>query len=664
MPRVVRWFVCAAWLWAAALASAHANASPADELGFSDVYRYHGVPMFWIEPETGRIIDANDAAARLYGHSIATLRQQRIQDISLLTEYQAAQEHAASQGRNGFFFPHPLSSGEVRPVAVYSAPYRVGDRWLQLSFVLDLSTHSATEFERWRSDTQMHTALAQQRDASARAHRSELLVSATVLVAGFLLLAAAAWHLHRRTRQAEPLRQAADAAQRREQASQLSSVATAHGVQAIMHGADMASWDWDLQHDRLHLDAHAWRMLGRSATADQSLGMAQWTALIAPSDRSTFEQAWARHLAGQHPALECELRLRHPDGHLVPILLRGRVVARAQDGTPTRLAGVMGDASQWRQAQEAAALAELVFRHTHEAVLITDAQQRIVRVNEAFGRLTGYTPDEVIGRTPSLLASGRHEPTFFAQLQRDLHAQGYWSGEIWNRRRDGSLMVNWISISAVPDAQGGWQGYVGVFHDITQRKLSEAELQRTALTDALTGLGNRVMLHDRLQQALARATRHGSTLAVVMLDLDGFKAINDTHGHAAGDRLLVALAQRLRALAREVDTVVRLGGDEFVLLLPDLARPQDAEPIVQRILQAMAQPVDDAVGALQVSASVGVSFYPQDAGVDADALLQQADHAMYVAKRGGRNRYAYWDPAWASSGNTSEAGSAGANNQP
>ena len=340
------------------------------------------------------------------------------------------------------------------------------------------------------------------------------------------------------------------------------------------------------------------------------------------------------------------------------------VVARGDDGTPWRVAGILAYLSTLHEYQRAASLAEQVFRYTHEAVLVTDAQGCIVRVNDAFGRLTGYAPDEVLGRNPSLLASGRHDRAFFAAMWNALQTQGHWSGEIWNRRRDGALMANWMTISVMRDPRGEVQGYVGVFHDITQRKQTEAELQRTALTDALTGLGNRVLLHDRLQQAMARTARHGACLAVVMLDLDGFKAINDTHGHAAGDRLLIALAQRLRALVREVDTVVRLGGDEFVLLLPDLIRPQDAEPLLQRILQAMAQPVDDAAGALQVSASVGVTYYPQEPPVDADTLLHQADEAMYWAKRSGRNRYAAWTPALANNGGTSSAASAGANHQP
>ena len=251
----------------------------------------------------------------------------------------------------------------------------------------------------------------------------------------------------------------------------------------------------------------------------------------------------------------------------------------------------------------------------------------------------------MLGRTPALLASGRHDRAFFRALWEALQTQGFWSGEIWNRRRDGSVMANWMSINAVRGPSGGVEAYVGLFHDITALKVGEAELRRAALFDPLTGLGNRVLLQDRLEQALARSQRNGTLLAVAMMDLDGFKPINDTYGHAAGDRLLVALAQRLRQCTREADTVVRPGGDEFVLLLPDLSRPADAEPLLERLLHAASMPFDDEAGQLRVSASIGVTFFPQTPPVDGAMLLQQADHAMYAAKRAGRNRWACWQAA-------------------
>jgi len=601
MHRLRRWLAVASCLGTLGVlvpALGGPSTPPADQVAFGDVFRYQGVPMLWIEPDSGRIVDANEAAALLYGRSVVEPRQQHFQNINLLSERRVAEER--------------------------------------------------------------------QPDTLAQTQRKELWLLAAVMALGAVVavLITAALGLRRRAQWATAQWQQAQQALQMREASLQHLARSAHGMQLALQGAGLGSWDWDLRLDRLQLDPPALQVLGHSVATLPTLNMTRWLDLIAPADRSLFEHAWARHLSGQQPLLECELRLRHRDGHEVPALLRGQVVARGDDGTPWRVAGILADLSTLHEYQRAASLAEQVFRYTHEAVLVTDAQGCIVRVNDAFGRLTGYAPDEVLGRNPSLLASGRHDRAFFAAMWNALQTQGHWSGEIWNRRRDGALMANWMTISVMRDPRGEVQGYVGVFHDITQRKQTEAELQRTALTDALTGLGNRVLLHDRLQQAMARTARHGACLAVVMLDLDGFKAINDTHGHAAGDRLLIALAQRLRALVREVDTVVRLGGDEFVLLLPDLIRPQDAEPLLQRILQAMAQPVDDAAGALQVSASVGVTYYPQEPPVDADTLLHQADEAMYWAKRSGRNRYAAWTPALANNGGTSSAASAGANHQP
>lgn len=442
----------------------------------------------------------------------------------------------------------------------------------------------------------------------------------------------------------------------------------------IMQSTALATWTWDLRPDKLNINEHGLALLGHSPASLPTLDTTGWNALLHPTDRTLFEHAWARHLSGQRPQVECELRLQHRAGHWVTVLLHGQVVDRDADGIPLRATGVWLDVSAQRQQQQALALAEQVFIHSHEAILITDPQRRIVRVNEAFCRLTGYASDEVLGETPTILASGRHDAAFFAAMWQALQANGSWSGEIWNRRRDGSLMTNWMMISTVRGSDGSVQAYVGMFHDITAHKRNEAELRRAALYDALTGVGNRVLLQDRLEQALARSERHGTFVAVAMLDLDGFKAINDTHGHATGDRLLVALAQRLRRAVREADTVVRLGGDEFVVLMVDLAQRADAVALVQRLLDAASRPIDDPVGPLQVSASIGVTYYPQAAPVDGNALLHQADEAMYTAKRAGRNRYAEWqptapaaDPPATPTDNraaSASGGNAGANSQP
>ncbi|MCG8124810.1 MAG: EAL domain-containing protein, partial [Candidatus Thiodiazotropha taylori] len=269
----------------------------------------------------------------------------------------------------------------------------------------------------------------------------------------------------------------------------------------------------------------------------------------------------------------------------------------------------------------------------------------ILDVNAAFTRITGYTREEVLGKNPSILKSGKHDPEFYEDLWRSLIEQGNWSGEIWNRRKNGEIYPESLTISAVRSPDGQVQRYVALFSDIRAQKEHQSQLEHVAHYDALTGLPNRVLLDDRLRQAMLQASRRDTQLALVYLDLDGFKEVNDDYGHDVGDRLLVTLADRMNNAVREVDTLARLGGDEFVALLADLPDVDTTLPWLKRLLNAIAEPVNDEVGMLQVSASLGVSFYPQAEPIDADQLLRQADQAMYQAKLAGKNRYHLFDAA-------------------
>ncbi len=289
-------------------------------------------------------------------------------------------------------------------------------------------------------------------------------------------------------------------------------------------------------------------------------------------------------------------------------------------------------------------LAATVFTHAREGIMITAADGTIIDVNDAFSRITSYRHDEVLGQNPRLLSSGRQEKAFYAEMWRVLVEQGQWHGEMWNRRRDGEVYAVMQTISAVRDAQGNTKNYVALFSDITLLKEHEHELEHIAHYDALTSLPNRVLLADRLNQGMIRAQRRGQQrLAVAFLDLDGFKAINDDHGHDAGDQLLITLATRMKHTLREGDTLARIGGDEFVAVLLDLADVTASTPMLDRLLAAAAQPVQFGGLALQVSASLGVTFYPQAEDIDADQLLRQADQAMYQAKLAGKNRYHLFD---------------------
>lgn len=285
-----------------------------------------------------------------------------------------------------------------------------------------------------------------------------------------------------------------------------------------------------------------------------------------------------------------------------------------------------------------------VFKYANEGIMITDPDGIIIDVNQAFTHITGYSRSEAIGNNPSFLKSGRHNAEFYAAMWRGLKEEGSWVSEVWNRRRNGEIYAQMQTISSVLDAEGQVVRYVCLFSDITEIKEHQHQLERIAHYDALTNLPNRVLMADRLRQAMAQVQRHGSLLAVLYLDLDGFKAVNDVFGHDMGDRLLMMLADSMKQALREGDTLARIGGDEFVAVLLDLHSHEDSAPILERLLAAAAAPVHSDGRELRVSASVGVSFFPQEGDdVDADQLMRQADQAMYLAKQAGKNRYHIFD---------------------
>ncbi|MEW8014808.1 MAG: EAL domain-containing protein [Candidatus Sedimenticola endophacoides] len=276
--------------------------------------------------------------------------------------------------------------------------------------------------------------------------------------------------------------------------------------------------------------------------------------------------------------------------------------------------------------------------------MITDARGIIVDVNQALCAATGYRANELVGRSPRLLRSGRHADGFYTAMWSGLTAHGRWSGEIWNRHKDGELIPFLLSISAVADERGGAGHYVAFYSSIRAQKAQQRQLERVAHFDPLTELPNRVLLADRLQQAMAQATRRGTRLAVVYLDLDGFKEVNDSHGHDVGDQLLLHLGERMQQVLRTTDTIARLGGDEFVAVLIDLEPEDDGSLMLGRLLECVARPLWLDGLELRVSASIGVSFYPQDEEVDAERLLRQADQAMYRSKLAGKNRFSVYEP--------------------
>jgi len=306
--------------------------------------------------------------------------------------------------------------------------------------------------------------------------------------------------------------------------------------------------------------------------------------------------------------------------------------------------GINADITVLKLAEEKVKLAANVFTHARESIVITDNTGTIIDVNDTFTATTGYNREEVIGQTPRIFKSERQSPEFYTDMWQILLKEGYWSGEVWNRRKNGEVYAEMKTISAVRDEHGITTHYVALANDITLMKAHQEQLERIAHYDVLTNLPNRSLLADRLSQAMLQCDRHKQSLAVVFLDLDGFKAINDSHGHDVGDELLIALSLRMKEALREGDSLARIGGDEFIAVLTDLDKTEDCESVLERLLLAASEPatINDIV--LNISASIGVTLYPQD-NVDADLLIRHADQAMYVAKESGKNCYHLFDTA-------------------
>ena len=407
-----------------------------------------------------------------------------------------------------------------------------------------------------------------------------------------------------------------------------------------VRGSQDGIWDWNIESGVTYVSERWLEMLGYQS-GEIHFGARGWTEWIHADDKDLAIGLMRQHFKTRKPYYS-EYRMYKKDGQVRWFLNRGQAIWNAQ-GRAIRVAGSTSDITERKQAEEKLKLAANVFTHAREGITITDAEGCILDVNETFTLITGFSRDEVLGRNPRILGSGRHGPEFYAAMWRDLLTLGHWYGEIWNRRKNGEVYAEMLTISAVRDAQGKTLQYVALFSDITSLKEHERRLEHIAHYDALTELPNRVLLADRLQLAMAQAQRGGKQLAVAYLDLDGFKAVNDKYGHDVGDQLLIAVATRMRQTLREVDTLARLGGDEFVAALVDFADSKDSAPILARLLAATAEPVNVGDLVLHVSASLGVTFYPQTEEVDADQLLRQADQAMYQAKLGGKNRYHIFD---------------------
>ncbi len=404
------------------------------------------------------------------------------------------------------------------------------------------------------------------------------------------------------------------------------------------HIAGVGAWELDIPTQRLWWSEETFRIHGLEPGAQPDVATA--IEYYAPTSRPMIAAAVEQGARNGTP-WDLTLEVVRADGQRIWVRTLG--VAKLVDGHPQRLIGAFHDITERKRFEDRLKLAASVFEHSSEGITITDAHGTILDVNAAFTQITGYSREEVLGKNPRILNSGRQSRAFYEQMWHSLRTQGSWAGEIWNRRKNGEVYAELLTISAIHDKDRQVQRYIALFSDVSAQKEHQRQLEQIAHYDVLTGLPNRVLLADRLRQAMAQTMRRGEQIAVAYLDLDGFKTINDCYGHEAGDRLLIRIAKRIKRILRQGDTLARPGGDEFVVVFNDLSTMDECLPLLRRLLNTVSESVDTEEQGMQVSASLGVSTYPQAEPIDADQLLRQADQAMYQAKLSGKNRYHLFD---------------------
>lgn len=402
--------------------------------------------------------------------------------------------------------------------------------------------------------------------------------------------------------------------------------------------ARLGSWEWLVGDDRLTFADGAEDILGLPP-GQHVRTLDDWLKVVHPDDRHGVKCAIDLAITNG-TTFDMDCRILRADGN--ERYVHGRAEA-AYDGNDRalRLVGSVQDITGRKQMEERLRQSATVFENTAEGVIITDAANHIIAVNRACSEITGFSEPELLGNTPAMFRSGRHDEKFFNDMLRSVMEAGRWQGEIWNRRKNGDIYPEWLNVSVVKDEHGRVTHMVQVFSDISAMKESESKLDHLAHHDTLTGLPNRMLLTARMEQSLARAKRNGAMLALLFVDLDRFKDVNDTLGHPIGDMLLQAVSKRLMDCVREEDTVSRLGGDEFTMLIEDLHNSSAAGTVAQKVNVALEQPFMLQGHEIFISSSIGIALFPND-GADVTALIKNADSALYRAKEQGRNNYQYY----------------------
>jgi len=406
-------------------------------------------------------------------------------------------------------------------------------------------------------------------------------------------------------------------------------------AQAIAH---IGSWDWRIMSNELSWTDETYRIFGfepQSFVTSYEI----FRQHVHPDDRERVGRT-VQAAVDQATPYDIEHRIIRRDGSERMVQQRAEVF-RAEGGQPVRMIGTILDITERKTIERELLFDQAVIQGLSQPIVVVDADMHIVDLNDAYCEMSGYSRAELLGQSPTLLKSGRHDRDFYQQMWDSIRADQRWQGEMWIRRKDGSILPQLLSVTRICEVESGCCRYVGFYSDITSLKADQARLEKLAHFDPLTGLANRMLCHDRLRAAIARAHRSKGHVATLFIDLDGFKQVNDRLGHQTGDMLLVEVAERMKASVREDDTVARLGGDEFAVILNEVGDREDIRELAERVLQATQVTLGAGDTALTVSSSIGIARYPQN-GETEDVLLELADQAMYQAKQAGKGRLAFY----------------------
>lgn len=403
--------------------------------------------------------------------------------------------------------------------------------------------------------------------------------------------------------------------------------------------AHFGNWDWDIQNNKIEWSDEASRIYGQT-TETFNLDYQGFLNCLHQDDLEQVKQTINDAIELNKP-YDIQHRIIHPDGNQLWVQARGEVFCDPQKHV-RHMVGTVYDITERRHSEQKLQQAAKIIETIPDGVMVIDPEKVILFINPAFEKTTGYSAKEIIGKTPSILKSTHHEPDFYSDMWHQVKAKGYWKGEVWNRRKCGEIYPEWLSISAIRGNNGQITNYVGVFSDISTQNEMSHRLHLLAYYDGLTKLPNRMLFMDRLKMEVCRSQRSNKHFALLFIDLDRFKKINDTLGHKMGDQLLIEVAERLKRCVRGEDTVARLGGDEFTIILRNLDNSEYAAILAQKILDVLSKPMPVDGQELFLGGSIGVSIYPDD-GENEESLLKNADTAMYRAKASGSNSFQFYE---------------------